>query len=130
MGDGRFDVDFGDCVSGWVRLNDFCIPDGQEISIEFPSESDGNGEYRYVGNGKKVKSYAPRFCWWVFSKAVVSGWPGELRPSDICADKQAKLHLAPDAERQYASGRGYGLPASRKGALHRGRTGGLCGSNA
>ena len=86
LDDGRFEVDFGDYVSGWVRLKNFCIPDGHEISVEFPCESDGNGEYRYVGNGGKVKSYAPRFCWWVFRKAVVSGWPGELRPSDICAE--------------------------------------------
>lgn len=84
--DGRWEVDFGDYVTGWVRLNNFSLPDGSAIEIEFPIETNGNGVYRYVGNGKKVKTYAPRFCWWAFNKAVVSGWPGELKPSNIVAE--------------------------------------------
>lgn len=84
--DGRWEVDFGDYVSGWVRLKNFTAPEGTEISVEFPIETKGNGEYRYICKGGKVRSYAPRFCWWVFDKAIVSGWPGELKASNIVAE--------------------------------------------
>lgn len=84
--DGRYEVDFGDYVSGWVRLKNFKAPSGTQISIEFPIETEGNGVYKYICNGEKVKSYAPRFTWWVFDKAIISGWPGKLRPSNIVAE--------------------------------------------
>ena len=86
LDDGRWEVDFGDYVSGWVRLYDFTLAKGNAISIEFPIESAGNGEYKYIGNGHKTESYAPRFCWWVFEKAIISGWPGELKPENIVAE--------------------------------------------
>lgn len=84
--DGRWEVDFGDYVSGWVRLMDFTAEEGAEISLEFPIETSGNGQYRYTAKGGRVESYAPRFSWWVFEKAIVSGWPGELKPSNIRAE--------------------------------------------
>lgn len=86
LDDGRYEVDFGDYVSGWVRLKNFKAASGTEISLEFPIETTGNGIYKYICDGSKVKSYAPRFCWWVFNKVTVSGWPGELKPSNIVAE--------------------------------------------
>lgn len=84
--DGRWEVDFGDYVSGWVRLSGIDAPAGTEISLEFPIETAGNGVYKYISNGRKTSSYAPRFCWWVFEKAIVSGWRGKLTASDIQAE--------------------------------------------
>ena len=86
MDDGRWEVDFGDYITGWVRLKDFVAPEGAAIEVEFPIESEGNGTYRYVGAGLRVESYAPRFCWWTFEKAVVSGWKGELTADNIVAE--------------------------------------------
>jgi len=86
LADGRFEVDFGDYVSGWVRLNDIDIPAGSSIEIDHPIETEGNGVYRFISAGVPVKSYAPRFTWWVFNKVIVSGWKGELRSSDIQAE--------------------------------------------
>lgn len=86
LNDGRYEVDFGDYVTGWVRLKDFKAPSGTEINIEFPIETAGNGVYKYICNGEKVKSYAPRFTWWVFNKAIISGWPGKLKTSNIVAE--------------------------------------------
>lgn len=84
--DGAFVVDFGDYVSGWVRLDNLGVAPGDSVDIEFPIECDGNGVYRYIGNGSGNVSYAPRFCWWVFRTAVVKGWKGELTSSDIVAE--------------------------------------------
>lgn len=86
LDDGRYEVDFGDYITGWVRISDFTAPEGAEISIEFPIECAGSGEWKYICNGAHVNSYAPRFCWWAFQKAIVSGWPGELKPQNICAE--------------------------------------------
>lgn len=84
--DGRWEVDFGDYVTGWVRLKDFVAAEGDEISVEFPIETAGNGVYKYISKGGKVKSYAPKFCWWAFEKVLVSGWTGELKASNIQAE--------------------------------------------
>jgi len=84
--DGRFEVDFGDYVTGWVRLKNIKAPKGTEITIDHPIETDGNGVYKYICNGSKVKSYAPRFTWWAFNKVIISGWPGKLRRNNIVAE--------------------------------------------
>lgn len=83
--DGRWEVDFGDYVSGWVRLDGINAPEGTEIDIEFPIECKGNGEYKYICKGTGNESYTPRFSWWNFTKAIVCGWRGELKPSNITA---------------------------------------------
>jgi len=84
--DGKYEVDFGDNVTGWVRLFNFKAPEGTEIILEYPAETDGNGIYKYICDGTRVKSYAPRFTWWVFSKVIVSGWPGKLKASNLRAE--------------------------------------------
>lgn len=84
--DGRWEVDFGDYVGGWVKLSGINAPEGTEIEVEFPIECKGNGQYRYICKGGGNENYAPRFCWWTFTKAIVSGWPGRLKASNICAE--------------------------------------------
>ncbi len=83
LDDGRWEVDFGDYVSGWIRLKNFQAPEGSVIEIEHPIETTGNGVYRYISDGTKVSSYAPRFCWWLYEKVIISGWPGELTAANI-----------------------------------------------
>ncbi len=85
--DGRWEVDFGDYVTGWVRLLDFEAPEGRVITVEHPVEGkDYNGIYKYICAGGPVASYAPRFCWWTFRKVVVWGWPGTLKAENIRAE--------------------------------------------
>ena len=84
--DGRYEVDFGDYITGWVRLKNFTLPEGDSIEIEFPIETDGNGIYKYVSDGTHVKEYAPRFTWWAFRTAIVKGWPGKLTAKNIVAE--------------------------------------------
>jgi len=84
--DGRWEVDFDEYVTGWIRLRNICAPEGTEIDIEYPVETDGNGVYKYICNGKKVASYAPRFRWWAYDHVIISGWPGKLKASDFVAE--------------------------------------------
>lgn len=86
LADGSWDVDFGDYVTGWVRLNGIDVPRGDTVEVLHPIETKGNGEYRFISAGDKVASYAPRFVWWAFRKVVVKGWGGELKPENICAE--------------------------------------------
>ena len=84
--DGSWELLFDEYVTGWIRLCNFQAPEGTEIEIDFPIEVDGNGVYKYISNGQKVTSYAPRFCWWAYDRAVIKGWPGILRPSNFVAE--------------------------------------------
>lgn len=84
--DGRWEIDFDEYVTGWIRLRNIDAPEGTEIEIEYPIETAGNGVYKYISNGKKVASYAPRFHWWAYDKAIISGWPGKLKASNIVAE--------------------------------------------
>lgn len=87
LDDGRWEVDFGDYISGWIKLRNFKAPEGTSISLEFPvEEKNYNGRYTYICDGSRVRSYSPRFCWWTFRKVIVSGWPGKLRPCNIRAE--------------------------------------------
>jgi len=86
LDDGSYEVDFGDYISGWVRLRNFQLPQGESIDIDFPIETSGNGTYKYISDGSYVKEYAPRFTWWVFRTAIVKGWPGELTAKNIVAE--------------------------------------------
>ena len=51
LGDGRWEVDFGDYVTGWVRIHGLNAPEGTEVEMEFPIEVDGNGTYKYICSG-------------------------------------------------------------------------------
>ena len=86
LGDGSWEVDFGDYVTGWVRIHGLNAPEGTEVEMEFPIEVDGNGTYKYISNGSRDADYAPRFVWWTFRKAIVKGWPGELKASNLTAE--------------------------------------------
>lgn len=84
--DGSWEVSFGEYITGWAKLIGINAPKDAQIDIEFPIETRGNGTYRYISNGKPAASYAPRFTWWAFDRAIVKGWPGELKPENIVAE--------------------------------------------
>ncbi len=82
--DGSYLVDFGVEISGWIRFKDLVAPAGQEMSVEFICESPV-GKQTYIFKGEGKESYAPRFAWYVFSKAVIKGAP-ELRKENLVAE--------------------------------------------
>lgn len=81
---GEYEVDFGKEISGWIRIKDMRGKAGQKMSVKYISESPlGREEYTFSGQGPE--SYAPRFTWYVFSKAVISGL-GELKADQLQAE--------------------------------------------
>jgi alpha-L-rhamnosidase len=83
--DGRYIVDFGVEISGWVRLKEVDGPAGHKIDLKFISNTP-SGDNTYILNGSGSESYAPRFNWFVFSAVEVINWPGELTKSNLVAE--------------------------------------------
>ena len=70
--DGDYEVEFEKEISGWLRLKDIEGESGQKMEVKYVCESPiGIEEYLFKGAGKET--YAPRFTWYVFSKAVIKG---------------------------------------------------------
>ncbi len=72
LDDGRYEVDFGVEISGWIRLKNLIANAGDTVRIDFECESP-QGIQRYVCKGGDKESYAPHFTWFVFRKAFISG---------------------------------------------------------
>jgi alpha-L-rhamnosidase len=85
ISEGKYKVDFGTEISGWVRLQNVEGPPGHKIDISFDANTySGDNTYILKGNGKE--SYAPRFNWFVFSGVEINNWPGELTEDHIVAE--------------------------------------------
>ena len=85
LGDGRYRVDFGQEISGWLHLHGVKGESGRKIDIRYVSESP-NGANSYTMKGGDPESYHTRFTWYVFREVELSGWPGELRPEQVTAE--------------------------------------------
>lgn len=70
--DGRYEVDFGVEIAGWIRLRNLVANAGDTVRIDYECESP-QGIERYVCKGGGKESYAPHFTWFVFRKAYISG---------------------------------------------------------
>ncbi len=72
LADGAYEADFGKEISGWIRVKDICGQAGDTMDIRYICESP-LGIHRYVFRDSAPVTYAPRFTWYVFSKAVIRG---------------------------------------------------------
>jgi alpha-L-rhamnosidase len=85
LGEGKYRVDFGQEISGWLHLINVTGEAGRKINIKYICESPvGDNSYTLKGGGPE--SYAARFTWFVFREAEISGWPGELKPEQLMAE--------------------------------------------
>jgi len=85
LGKGHYKVDFGQEISGWLHLDDIVGESGQKIKIKYICESPV-GLNTYTIKGRGAESYCPRFSWFVFREAEISGWPGDLRAEQVNAE--------------------------------------------
>ncbi len=92
---GQTVVDFGQILSGWVRLR-VEGPAGTTVTIRHAELLvDGEPEYetnrtaratdRYTLAGGGTEIWEPRFTFHGFRYATLDGWPGEMRAEDITA---------------------------------------------
>lgn len=92
---GRAIVDFGQNISGWVRIAVDAAP-GDTITVRH-AETLTNGEIDvetirtakatdvYVARGEGRETFEPRFTFHGFRYAEIDGWPGELNPDNLRA---------------------------------------------
>ena len=85
LADGTYEVDFGQEISGWVRLTDLDGKAGDMVEIKYLSESP-NGVHKYIMKGTGAESYAPRFTWYAFRKIQVVNYPGLLTSDRLTAE--------------------------------------------
>jgi len=83
--DGKYYVDFGEEISGWIRISGIQGNAGHVIDFDYICESTmGDNTYTLKGGGNE--SYAARFTWFVFRQVVVNNWPGNLSADQITAE--------------------------------------------
>lgn len=82
---GKYRIDFGVEISGWLRLNDVSGPAGHKIEIKYLSNQ-YSGDNTYVFKGEGSENYAARFNWFVFSGVEITNWPGELKSEHLTAE--------------------------------------------
>lgn len=82
--DGSYAVDFGVEISGWIRFRNIQGNKGDTLDVKYICESP-LGMQKYIFKGTGQESYAPRFTWYVFSKAIISGID-ELTPEMLTAE--------------------------------------------
>ena len=89
LGDGKYRVDFGQEISGWLRLSRVKGEPGHKIEIRYLENNGttaGSGSNSYTLKGEGEESYAARFTWFVFRFAELTNWPGELNPDQLQAE--------------------------------------------
>jgi alpha-L-rhamnosidase len=85
LGNGKYKVDFGEEISGWLHLLNVNGDAGHKIDIKYICESPV-GSNTYTLKGGAPESYAARFTWFVFREVELSNWPGELKPEQLRAE--------------------------------------------
>ncbi len=79
-----FEVDFGKEISGWIRFNDLTGRQGDTLRVRYIIDQPV-GDQLYIFSDEPCRTYAPKFAWYVFRKAVVSG-TDELSADNIRAE--------------------------------------------
>jgi alpha-L-rhamnosidase len=92
---GRTVVDFGQNISGWVRLR-VAGPAGTAVTlrhsetlihgeVDFETNRGAAATDRYILSGKGEEVWEPRFTFHGFRYVEVDGWPGELALDHLTA---------------------------------------------
>ena len=85
LDNGHYKVDFGQEISGWIKLSGIIGEAGRKIDIKYLHKTP-NGDNSYTLKGGGPESYSARFTWFVFREVEIINWPGELKPDQIAAE--------------------------------------------
>lgn len=72
LSEGKYEVDFGKEIAGWIRFKNVQGNQGDTLHVNYVCESP-QGTQHYIYKGVGEENYAPRFTWFVFSKAIITG---------------------------------------------------------
>ena len=78
-----WEVDFGKEISGWLRFDGVKGSKGDVLKVEYVSESPVGTQSYIFGEGD-CNDYAPKFTWYVFRKAIITGV--ELKRENVFAE--------------------------------------------
>ena len=78
-----WEVDFGKEISGWLRFDGVKASNGDVLQVKYVSESPV-GTQKYIFGDGECKDYAPKFAWYVFRKAIITG--AELNKENVVAE--------------------------------------------
>ena len=81
---GSYKIDFGTVISGWAHFKGIKGNAGDTLRVEYLSEYP-SPKCEYIFAGDAPVDFAPRFTWFVFREAVVSGIK-DLSPGQITAE--------------------------------------------
>lgn len=81
--DKGWEVDFGKEISGWLRFDGVMASNGDVLQVKYVSESPV-GTQKYIFGDGECKDYAPKFAWYVFRKAIITG--AELNKENVVAE--------------------------------------------
>lgn len=82
--DGSWDVKYPVEISGWIRLKDVKMNAGDTLNIKYHCDMP-LGVSRYIAGKGGKQNHAPRFTWYVFSHATISG-VDDLKPENLIAE--------------------------------------------
>lgn len=89
-----WEVDFGKEISGWLRFDGVKGSRGDVLQVKYISESPV-GTQKYIFADHECRDYAPKFAWYVFRKAIITGVDlnmdnvvAEVVNSDVKADAE------------------------------------------
>lgn len=82
--DGSYKIDFGTVISGWAHFKGIKGHEGDTLKVEYLGEYP-SPRCEYIFAGDDPVDFAPRFTWFVFREAVVSGIK-ELSESQVVAE--------------------------------------------
>ncbi len=93
--DKGFEVDFGKEISGWIRFKNVDGKQGDTLKADYISDQDV-ADQLYIFSDEPCRDYAPKFAWYVFRKAVITG-TDRLTADNIRAE-MVNTHVEPAAE--------------------------------
>lgn len=89
-----WEVDFGKEISGWLRFDGVKGSRGDVLQVKYISESPV-GTQKYIFADHECRDYTPKFAWYVFRKAIITGVDlnidnvvAEVVNSDVKADAE------------------------------------------
>ena len=89
-----WEVDFGKEISGWLRFDGIKGAKGDILNVKYVCESPV-GTQKYIFGGGECRNYAPKFAWYVFRKAIITGV--DLNPENVVAEV-VNTDIKPDSE--------------------------------
>ena len=94
MLENGYEVDFGKEISGWLRFNNLKAANGDVLQVKYVCESPVGTQKYIFGDGECI-DYAPKFAWYVFRKAIITGV--DLMQENVRAEV-VNTDIKPDSE--------------------------------